>query len=353
MRRELEEAGARSRDQADALQALPEMLRQMFSATARRGVGPLALRLIEHLLRPEQAAIFVALPNRRRLSLASGSGLPAEMPRGFEIEYGHGRVGHVAESLVAMDEADFRGATTLVRRQLDATATRGLRADVVAPIAADRVLLGVVCAGGIRTRYGQEKRLLKLVADLTAVALGYVTRMRSTDEAVDLDGLTGVFNRRYFDHRLVQEIQKAEREGAPLSLLILDLDHFKQYNRSNGHVIGDEVLRKIGQLLKTSIREDDVAARYNGAEFVVLYPRAGKALATRLAHGLRHAIEAFPFQNRSAQPNGRLTVSGGVATFPEDSSSPGDLLRCADQALYEAKAAGGNRVMATRTSEIA
>jgi len=347
LRRELEESEQRGRDQADLLQLLPDLVRQMFAVTGRRGVGPHALKLVDQLFHPSQSAIFVARPAQRRLALATGHGLPTSLAPGFEVEYGQGRLGHVAENRAAMDDGDFKNATAIVRRQIEATNVRDLRADVVAPIEEyDGALLGVICLGGARSRQGQEKRLLKMVAELTAVAITHVTRLRATEQAANVDGLTGVFNKRFFSERLGDELHKAEREQQPLSLLILDIDHFKHYNDTNGHLEGDEILKKLGQILKGSIREDDVASRYGGEEFVVLYPGVQKAEALRLAEGLRRAVESAAFPNRASQPLGTLTISGGVSAFPDDSRNAVDLIRCADQALYEAKAAGRNRIKA-------
>jgi diguanylate cyclase (GGDEF)-like protein len=133
-----------------------------------------------------------------------------------------------------------------------------------------------------------------------------------------------------------------------LSLLLLDIDHFKNYNDTSGHPEGDAVLKAVGQILRGSVREDDVAARYGGEEFVVVYPGASKAQALALAENLRHAVESHPFAHGARQPCGRVTLSGGVATFPDDSRSGADLVQCADQALYAAKDAGRNRIVAAR-----
>jgi diguanylate cyclase (GGDEF)-like protein len=352
MKRELDELASRARDHTEVIQLLPDVVQQMFATTGKRGVGPLALRLVDQILNPEQSAIFVARPAQKRLALAAGRGLPTSIKVGQELSYGEGRLGYVAEHKTTMDQDDFRKApgekslrVSLVKQQLAAKGFKGLRADVVAPIEDENgSLMGLICVGGVKTRPGQEKRLLNMVAQLTSVALTQIAKLRIVEELADVDGLTGVYNKRYFQKRLGDELYKAERDHVPLSLLILDIDHFKHYNDRNGHLEGDEVLKKMGQLLKTSIREDDVAARYGGEEFIVLYPGAGKELSLRLAEGLRKAVASCRFSHGPHQPLGALTISGGVATFPEDSRSGVDLIRCADQALYDAKAAGRNRV---------
>jgi diguanylate cyclase (GGDEF)-like protein len=361
-RAEADKALARSKEEIDALarqlfehtevfQFLPDHLRALLLAQGQRAVGPLALALIERLFHPEQSAVFVARPSRKKLALAIGSGLPASVPVGSEVDYGHGRLGWAAESHVAIDEMDFataRGEKTskaLARaKALEEPGLRGLRVDAVAPILEGNELLGVLCLGGARTRKGQEKKLLALAAELAAVSFTQSTRLKAAEEAEAMDGLTGVYNKRHFLDRLQAEMQTAAREEKPLSVLFLDLDHFEHYNRTNGHLAGDDVLRKLALMLKGAVRDTDVVGRVGGEEFAVVYMGANKELAMRLSESLRQSIEAFPFPNRQHQPLGAITISGGVSTFPDDSKKAEFLLRCADQALYEAKAAGRNRI---------
>lgn len=338
-------------EHTEVFQFLPEHLKDLLLAHGQRAVGPLALALVERLFHPEQAAVFVARPTRRKLALAVGAGLPPGVSVGAEVDYGYGRLGWAAESQVAIDEVDFatargeKASKALARaKALEEPGLRGLKVDAVAPILEGRELLGVLCIGGVRTRKGQEKKLLALAAGLAAVSFTQATRIKAAEEAEAMDGLTGVYNKRYLLERLQEEMRNAARDEKNLSVLFLDLDHFEHYNRTNGHLAGDDVLRKLAQMLKGSVRDTDVVGRVGGEEFAIVYVGANKELAMRLAESLRQSIEAFPFPNRQHQPLGAITISGGVATFPDDSKKGEVLLRCADQALYEAKAAGRNRI---------
>ncbi len=344
-RREMQDLDTRAREQGEVFQVLPDLVRQMFAVTGRRNVAPVALKLLNQLFQPEEALVFNSRPTDRKLVLTAASGLPPGAALGLEIEYGEGRIGHVADTGMAMDANDFRNTTALTRHHLEATSHKDLRAEVVAPVRDAAGLMGVVAVAGTRRLSGQEKRVLRMVADLTGLAITHVTRLKTVQDAADIDGLTGTFNKRYFQKELGNEIHRAQREHRALSLFIMDIDHFKNYNDAHGHVEGDEVLKKVGQLLKGSTREEDVAARYGGEEFVVLYPGATKALAYRLAQSLRRAVETHAFAFAAQQPLGALTVSGGVASYPEDALTGVDLVRAADQALYEAKRAGRNRII--------
>ena len=161
-----------------------------------------------------------------------------------------------------------------------------------------------------------------------------------------LDGLTGVANRRHFDDTLALEWRRALRKEAPLSLLMIDIDHFKAFNDALGHQAGDDCLRAVATALQESLhRASDLIARYGGEEFAVLLPECGEHQARLLADRLRSRIECLRHAHPAATA-GVVTISAGVATaVPTRNASPEDLVRRADEALYEAKRAGRNRVV--------
>jgi two-component system cell cycle response regulator len=158
------------------------------------------------------------------------------------------------------------------------------------------------------------------------------------------DGLTGLYNHRYFQEKLDQEVARAERFGHPVSLCVIDVDHFKAYNDAHGHPRGDEVLKRVAFLLVENVREVDTVARYGGEEFVIILPETSKENAAGVAEKIRSIIERTEFPRESTQPLGRLTVSVGVGSFPSDGKVSQDLMDRADEALFRAKAAGRNRV---------
>ncbi len=160
------------------------------------------------------------------------------------------------------------------------------------------------------------------------------------------DGLTGLYNYRYFRERLLNEVARAERHGLNLSVVMMDIDFFKHYNDTHGHPAGDEVLRVIGEILRRNVRKIDVAARYGGEEFALILVETSGPNARLVADKLRKLVENYPFPHREEQPNGRLTISAGVATYPEDGGNAEELIAAADQYLYEAKKTGRNRVIA-------
>lgn len=159
-----------------------------------------------------------------------------------------------------------------------------------------------------------------------------------------IDELTGLFNHRYFQETLKFEALRSERRTGPLSLLMIDVDYFKQFNDTHGHPAGDKLLKAVAQKFRENLRTIDIVARYGGEEFAVILLDTSKEDAAIVGEKLRAAIADEPFPGRETQPDKRISVSIGLATMPEDASSPAELISQADAALYRAKRGGRNRV---------
>ena len=163
------------------------------------------------------------------------------------------------------------------------------------------------------------------------------------------DGLTGLLNRREFEHLLAQELDRAKRGQNSVSLILLDIDHFKQVNDNHGHQVGDEVLRNLAKLLAKQIRTMDHLARYGGEEFVVIAP-TDITTALNIAERIRHAVEISPQQDYQ-QKSFKVTVSLGISSFPASADKREELIRKADEALYRAKQSGRNQTCLYETPE--
>jgi diguanylate cyclase (GGDEF)-like protein len=161
-----------------------------------------------------------------------------------------------------------------------------------------------------------------------------------------VDGLTGLFMRRYFDARIEEEIERSKRYGSAFSVVMIDVDDFKHLNDSHGHLIGDRVLRGIANVVKSQMRGVDTAARYGGEELALILPRTEMVSAYNVGERIRAAIAELRVTTES-DPTGslRVTASFGIASYPESKARDGeDLVRRADRALYRAKKTGKNRV---------
>jgi diguanylate cyclase (GGDEF)-like protein len=158
------------------------------------------------------------------------------------------------------------------------------------------------------------------------------------------DGLTNLYNHRYFYEGLGKEFVRSRRHGRVFSLVFVDLDHFKNYNDTHGHLEGDRVLRQLADIFNKRMRHSDLVARYGGDEFVLLLPETDREGAMVVAEDIRRRVGEYPFKGKETQPLGKITVSIGVATFPEDEEDADALVKKADQALYRAKQGGQDTV---------
>lgn len=191
------------------------------------------------------------------------------------------------------------------------------------------------------------------VRDVERLRTALVLLVEQTDQLEKLsiysdyanfDGLTGLHNHRYFQEALSKEVARAQRLGYPVSLMMIDIDHFKKYNDSHGHPSGDLALKEIAGVLKRSIRTYDLAARYGGEELVLLLPQVSPHRALPLAERIRSAVAELSLRGATDSASAKLTISVGLAGLPANAKSKSDLVKRADQALYLAKEEGRNRV---------
>jgi diguanylate cyclase (GGDEF)-like protein len=244
-----------------------------------------------------------------------------QTPEGEEITLRHLYPGAVAGEMAALD-GQPRSATVRAR-----TASRLLL------IPADRF------REFLRRRTDVLEQLFWLQLERVRSLTWRVTR---THHRAITDPLTGLYNYGFFRERLALELERAQLTGDPMALTMFDIDHFKSFNDNHGHQEGNRALQKVAELLKKTGRRGDVVARYGGEEFVALLYGAGASDAWRFAEAFRSAVAAQGFTGEAGQSVGRLTVSGGVATFPLDAQDDLALIKVADARLYRAKAAGRN-----------
>jgi diguanylate cyclase (GGDEF)-like protein len=227
---------------------------------------------------------------------------------------------------------------------MDSLAT--LKSYLTLPLAVEGEIIGCISINSDQPNAfdAQDLQFFSVIGYQMATTLKHFQRFSSVKKEAIYDTLTSLFNRRYFEEKLTADAQKAFHSGSNLSIIMVDIDHFKKVNDTFGHAGGDKVLREIASLLKNSVRrQDDTVARYGGEEFVLVLPGAPLEATSTIAERIRQTIANTPIDIGQSQIH--LTISLGISNFPiHRAKSKDELVKMADLALYEAKRGGRNRV---------
>ena len=306
----------------------------------------LALHLIGRSLHVEAYSLMLLDGRQERLVVKAAFGLPEAEGDRLSLRLGEGISGLVAQTGQAMQVPDIRAEPRCLEQEIFRL-QRG--SFICVPLRLKRrEVIGVLNAHKPEPHgFGPgDLDLLQAVATQVVAALENAQLYQRTKELSARDELTGLFNRRHFFETLEKEAQRAVRYHHAFSVLLLDLDDFKRYNDTYGHLQGDEALKALARLLLAKTRRADVVARFGGEEFVLLLPETTAARARVAAEKIRAAVEQHPFPGRDTQPGGRLTVTLGVATCLGDAEDTLAVVDLADRAMYLGKEQGGNQVNA-------
>lgn len=286
------------------------------------------------------SALLLLNPAQDALTLIAHEGYD-ESVTGLELPLEQGIVGRCARTGNVQVVADVQEDPDYF------PGVAGARCEVALPLEVNGRVIGVldVESDRIQSIAADQIRTLSMIAHQIAAVLETARVQEERLELANSDPLTGLANRRRFEDRLAQAWRRAQRSGDGLSLLLLDLDHFKAINDERGHAAGDHVLVKVAECLQGLVRQDDTLARIGGEEFAVIACSADETPARQLGERLRRAVETLTMHPDEGPPI-RVTLSVGVATIDPVDDEPAGLFKRADQALYEAKKSGRNRVMA-------
>ncbi|HVA21088.1 MAG TPA: diguanylate cyclase [Candidatus Micrarchaeia archaeon] len=297
------------------------------------------LRALADLLHAGLAVLITRSGPEPGDDLRVAAGTRAELPAWSVLTSSPGLLGSLA-----------RRPATVVRDQLadldrgPLEQTLGLRDCLAVPLQLGERARGLLVVGNKRLPYTADDRMLcQSVADQILVAIEKSVLLAVSQREANTDAMTGLYNYRFLRGYLDQQVNVADRMGSSLTVLMLDLDHFKALNDAHGHQAGDAALRAFGRKLMESVRRSDLAARYGGEEFTVVMTNTGRADAEVVADKIRQAVRSMPIP----LPDGRVlrcSVSIGGVVFPEGSGGDRDLLALADRALYTAKRNGRDRV---------
>ena len=336
--------------QIEFFQIFSSLLGELHAQRQIRQIPPILVNAMVRMFRPEVAVVLVRRrstitePDREnRMIVAAISTAQRQMKVGMEVRLGEGQLGIAASRQRVMVRKEFEEEAGL-----SYTVSQGSgqpEFDVVAPMVAGDDTIGVVAIARPERHYFSEREMMEMIARLGALTWTNLEAYRNVEIAAEVDGLTGIFNKAALLVKLSEAVFDSRNKGEKVSIFLFDIDKFKNYNDENGHLVGDRLLRLLAKLVRDSVRSDDYFGRFGGEEFVLVMSGRSASQAMSAAEVIRHRIEEYPFEGESTQPGGRVTISGGVACFPDDADDSVELLRNADAALYEAKNAGRNRVM--------
>jgi len=310
-------------------------------------VRELLLRSARHLVTVDGAAVVMTDDLDTRYVIEAGHGWPADFLRrevALDERTWAAWVLRSAEEAYLLDNLAGHEERMPVL-VLDEGTGRG-ESLLAVPLRARNRTLGALVLTAPRGSFDASyRRVLEILANQAAATISLIKDREQQRQLAVRDGLTGLYNRRAFGELLATAVANEDRrEGGQLGLVLLDLDHFKKLNDTYGHLAGDAALRSSARLLAQHLRRGDQAARYGGEEFVVIFPGADETRSVQAAERLRSAVEKHRLVHEGARIP--LTASFGVAVWPTDGKEPDALLAAADRALYAAKEAGRNRVMA-------
>ncbi len=328
---------------------------EMHAERQVRMIPKALLNAIVRIYRPEVAAVLVRRAphsgeesDGQRLSVAALHSTRGALKLGMEFKFGEGQVGIVAERGHVMVRKDFEEDQLAAYERSRVTVEP--KYDIIAPMIAGGETLGVLAISRPDRHHDSERDVLEMIARIGALTWKNVQAYREKEVEAEVDKLTKIFNKGALLRRLGLALHEARTTGGKAAVFIFDLDNFKIYNDTNGHLAGDRLLAQLAALVKDTVRSDDVFGRFGGEEFLLVMPNRAGAQAMTAAGMIRKRIEEYPFEGGATQPLGRVTISGGVAVFPDDAPEQVELMQAADNALYRAKQNGRNQVMRAEES---
>ncbi len=332
---------------------------RLFSQHLNSGLTPREIprevrNFLDRLFRPDEVIVLLfRRPSSRNpdkenhLVVASSKG--TVVPVSATIRLGTGQMGRAAQSNRALDQPELEALLEdFSPGEVDSLFP--FRAILSAPMSIGEKRLGVIAISQPHSGSVYAKAAVGLAAQFAAVALDNAVALSRFRSESEVDPLTRLYHKGALTWRLEAEVAKADAEDTDLSVFLMDIDHFKNYNDLNGHLAGDELLKQLAELFLDETRADDIFGRFGGEEFLLILPGRSAEIAVHVAEEVRRRIEGHPFSYGGEQPLGKLTISGGIASKGHLLRTSRDLLNAADAALYRAKHSGRNRVLLTPCS---
>ncbi len=330
---------------------LPRITKKMTEKLPSDAYPAIAVRCLKEFFHAGRVGYFAPVEGSSDYTLVVGAGFPPDWLGKVRIHSDDGILGMALQKKVVVSKTDPHSSSG--RR----SSSRSLEdmdgsPDFVAPVFGVSGTLGALVVAGCPFPLEEERTNMSMLSDLLSMALQNATHLDLSKDGKWVDPFTGMANRLYFQQRFESEIRRTENYRQALALLMLDIDEFKRINDTHGHYAGDVVIKKMAELVKKNTRSSDLVGRYGGDEFMVLITSTTEEKAVSFAEHLREKISTTDIAIPGTEVPVRITISGGLALFPTHGQSTTDLFRAADDALYESKGQGRNRILLATSARL-
>jgi diguanylate cyclase (GGDEF)-like protein len=324
---------------------IPIIVKRLGQRLSPGDIPGIAVRITKEIFLASAAGYFALQKDEGDFSLVCGVGFPDGWKGIRRFSSTEGILGTAARQQIVVAKEEYLAGIKEWPTPPGTLEEAGFFPDIVAPVAWGGKTYGALVLAGNAMFLGGKRPYVSMLADMVASAFQNSIAVETADMEASTDPLTGAYNRAYLARRFEAEIRRARNYMSPLSVLLMDIDHFKQVNDTYGHAAGDAILKQLAGMIRKNTRSSDFIVRYGGEEFVSVMTSANKDQAFLYVDRLRRMVAdtGFPVPGHDAPL--KVTVSVGVSSFPDDGQTTTDLLKAADQALYAAKAGGRNRVV--------
>lgn len=324
------------RRRASQLEVINAIAQQMTAVLDIKDLLDKVCLLVQHAFQVSHVSVLQKEEDELVLRAHHGT-LSPRFPEGGRVPAGDGFWGQALRQGKTLLENDVKKDPKYIGFYQETNST------VCIPLVAFGQSLGILVLDSAQPAafHSHEIQPLESVADICATAIQNAHYVDRVKQLAYLDGLTGIFNRRYFELRVAEEIERARRFETGMAVIMVDIDQFKYLNDEFGHILGDEVLRQVSSIFHQQLRKIDVVCRYGGEEFAILLSQTNPQHAVNVAEKLRSLVERWQFPGVPRS----VTISAGAASYPEHGTTRDDLVKAADAGLYMAKQAGRNQVL--------
>jgi len=329
---------------SEIAEKLPQITKKMTEKLPSDAYPAIAVRSIMEFFHAKKVGYFAPVEGSSDYSLVIGSGFPSDWHEKIRIHPSEGILGMALQNKVVVSRTDPHSSSGR-RSSHRSLEDMDVAPDFVAPIFGISGTVGALVIAGCPFPLDEERVYVSMFADQLSTVLQNAALLDSSRNGTWVDHLTGIANRIYFQQRFESEIRRTGNYRQALALVMFDIDEFKRINDTHGHRAGDVVIKKMAEIVKKNTRGGDLVGRYGGDEFIVLITSTNENQAISFAEKLRELIAATDIAIPGTEVPVRITVSGGLAMFPRHGQSTTDLFRAADDALFESKRQGRNRIL--------